>query len=165
VLTNIEGDGAYRVNYRSYRLAVLLLLLPPLMLYEHGRALFNGSIAGSDLAALLLGVLLPLVGAYLLVEFSSFTFSRQDNCFSWRWRNLLRRKSLDVPLDRVLQVRRESVESGDSNGRGFSYRLVVVLDDERVVGLTRTYSSFHARHLDRIIDQVREYLGHVVPMR
>jgi hypothetical protein len=165
MLISKQDDDAYRVHYRSYRLALVLMVLPPLMLYEHAPALLDGSIAGSDLAALLLGVLLPLIGAYFLVEFSSFTFSQHDNRFRWRWRNSFRRKSLEIPLDRVKHVRRESVESGDSSGSGYSYRLVVVLDDNRVIGLTRGYSGFHDRQLDRIVNQVREYLGHVVPMR
>jgi hypothetical protein len=165
MLISKQDDDAYRVHYRSYRLALVLLLLPPLMLYEHAPALFDGSITGSDLAALLLGVLLPSIGAYLLVEFASFTFSLHDNRFHWRWRNLLRRKSLEIPLNRVVRVRRESVESGDSSGSGYRYRLVVVLDDNSVIGLTRGYSGFHDRQLDRIVNQVREYLGHVVPMR
>ena len=165
MLVSKQDDDAYRVHYRSYRLALALMVLPPLMLYEFTPALLDGNIASSDLAALLLGVLLPLIGAYLLVEFSSFTFSQQDNCFRWRWRNLLRRKSLEIPLDRVKHVRRESVESGDSGGSGYSYRPVVVLDDNHVIGLTRSYSGFYDRQLDRIVNQVREYLGHVVPMR
>jgi len=160
-----RDDSALRVHYRSYRLALVLLVLPPLMLYEHFPALLDGSIEPSDLAALIIGVGLPLLGAYLLIEFASFSFARRDNLFSWRWRNLLRRKSLELPLQRVVQVRRESIESGDSGGSGRSYRLVVVLDDGRIVGLTRSYSGIHDRKLDQVVDQVREYLGHVVPMR
>jgi len=160
-----QDDSALRVYYRSYRLALVLLVLPPLMLFEHVPALLDNSIETSDLAALILGVVLPLFGAYLLIEFASFSFSRRDSLFTWRWRNLLRSKSLELPLDRVVRVRRESVESGDSGGSGYSYRLVVVLDDGTVIGLTRSYSAIHDRKLDRIVDQIREYLGHVVPMR
>jgi len=160
-----QDDSALRVHYRSYRLAALLLLLPPLMLWEFGPRLVDGSLDHSDLAALLLGVLLPLIGAYLLAEFSSFTFSRRDNRFCWSWRNLLRRKRLEVPLERVVHVRREGLESGDSGGKGYSYRLVVELDDERVIGLTRSYSGMHDRQLDHIVEQIREYLGHVVSIR
>ena len=165
MLVTEQDESALRVHYRSYRLALVLLVLPPLMLFEHVPALLDYSIDTSDLAALILGVVLPLLGAYLLIEFASFTFSRRDNRFSWRWRNLLRRKSLEVPLERVVRVRRESVESGDSGGSGYSYRLVVVLDDGSVIGLTRSYSGIHDRKLDHIVDQIREYLGHVVPMR
>lgn len=157
-----QDDSALRVHYRNYRLALLLLLLPPLMLYEHVPALLDGSIVRSDLAALGLGVLMPLLGAYLLIEIGSFSFSRRHNRFRWRWRNLLRRESLDLPLQQVIGVRREAMQAGDS---GYSYRLVVVLDDGRVIGLTRGYSGFHDKQLDRIVDQVREYLGHVVPLR
>jgi hypothetical protein len=160
-----RDDSALRVHYRSYRLALVLLVLPPLMLFQHFPALLDRSIERSDLAALIIGVALPLLGAYLLTEFASFSFSRRDNLFSWRWRNLLRRKSRAMPLQRVARVRREAVESGDSGGSGYSYRLVVVLDDGSVIGLTRSYSGIHDRKLDHIVDQIREYLGHVVPMR
>jgi hypothetical protein len=165
MLTSKQDDSALRVHYRSYRLAALLLLLPPLMLWEFGSRLVSGGLDPSDLAALLLGVVLPLIAAYLLFESASFTFSRRDNLFRWDWRNLLRRKRLEVPLERVIHVRREGLESGDSGGKGYSYRLVVVLDDERVIGLTRSYSGLHDRQLDRIVGQIREYLGHVVPIR
>ena len=70
-----QDDCALRVHYRSYRLALVLLVLPPLMLIEHVPAVFDGSIDRSELAALGLGVLLPLIGAYLLVEIASFSFS------------------------------------------------------------------------------------------
>ena len=30
-----RDDSALRVHYRSYRLALVLLILPPLMLFEH----------------------------------------------------------------------------------------------------------------------------------
>ena len=160
-----RDDSALRVHYRSYRLALALLILPPLMLFEHLPALLDRSIEPSDLAALIIGVALPLLGAYLLIEFASFSFSRRDNLFSWRWRNLLRHKSCEWPLQRVARVSREAVESGDSGGSGYSYRLVVVLDDGSVIGLTRSYSGIHDRKLDHIVEQIREYLGHVVPMR
>jgi hypothetical protein len=165
MLTSKQDDSALRVHYRSYRLAGLLLLLPPLMLWEFGPGLLRGSLGHSEIAALLLGVALPLIGAYLLFEFSSFTFSRRDNRFLWEWRNLLRRKRLEVALERVVHVRREGIESGDSGGSGYSYRLVVELEDGRIIGLTRSYSGLHDRQLDRIVEQIREYLGHVVPIR
>ena len=160
-----QDDSAYRVHYRSYRLGTTLALLPLLILYEHGPTLIDGSITNSALAGLILGVALPLLGAYLLIEFSSFRFSVSNNQFCWRWRNLVRRKSLEVPLDRVVHVHREAIESGDSSGQRYTYRLAVVLDDQSVIGLTRGYSSHHGKQLETIVNQIREYLGHVVPMR
>ena len=162
MLTSKQDDTGFVVHYRSYRLALVLLLLPPLMLFEHLPALLDGSIDNSDIVALALGVLLPLIGAYLLIEIASFSFSQHDGLFRWRWRNLLRRKSLDLPLERLVSVRREAVEAGDS---GLSYRLVVELDDHSIVGLTRAYSGYQDKQLDQIVDQIREYLGHIVPMR
>ena len=162
MLVITQDDSALRVHYRSYRLALVLLVLPPLMLIEHVPAVFDGSIDRSELAALGLGVLLPLIGAYLLVEIASFSFSQRDNLFQWRWRNLLRRDSLQLPLERVVGVRREAIEAGDS---GYSYRLVVVIDDGRIIGLTHGYSGFQDKQLESIVDQIREYLGHVVPLR
>jgi len=159
-----QDESAYQVHYRSYRLGAALALLPPLMLYEHGPALLDGSIDNSALAGLILGVLLPLLGAYLLIEFSSFRFSVGNNKFGWRWRNLIRRKTLEVPLDRVVLVRREAIESGYSDSQQYTYRLVVVLDDQTVIGLTRGYSSHHGKQLEMIVNQIREYLGHIVPI-
>ena len=62
-------------------------------------------------------------------------------------------------------MRRESLEAGDAGGSRYCYRLVVALDDDSIIGLTRSYSGIHDRQLDRIVEQIREYLGHVVPMR
>jgi hypothetical protein len=160
-----QDESAFRVHYRSYRLGMLLLLTPPLMLYEFAPSVIDGSIERSALVGLIIGVMVPLLGAYYLVEFASFSFSQHDNQFCWRWRNLLRHKSLEIPLQRIVQVRRESLESGDSAGLQYTYRLVVVLDDESIVGLTHGYSRVHGKQLDQIVNQIREYLGHVVPLR
>jgi hypothetical protein len=165
MFTSEQDDSAYRVHYRSYRLGALLLLAPPLMLYEYAPSVIDASIETSALAGLIIGVLLPLIGTYFLIEFASFSFSLRDNQFCWRWRNLLRHKSLEIPLQRIVQVRRESLESGDSAGVRYTYRLVVVLDDGNIVGLTRGYSRVHGKQLDQIVSQIREYLGHVVPLR
>ena len=165
MLSATEDADGYRVHYRSYRLALVLLLLPPLMLFEHLPSLLDGSIDNSELAALVIGVLLPLLGAYLLIEIASFSFSLHDNRFRWQWRNLFRRRALELPLERVVRVRRESVDAGDSSGSGYSYRLVVDLDDGQVIGLTRSYSGTHDRRLDQIVEQIRAYLGHIVPLR
>ncbi len=159
-----EDDSEYRVQYRSYRLAVVLLLLPPLVLIELGPGLVGGDTGTSELTALILGLLLPLIGTYFLIEFASFSFSRQEGLFRWRWRNLLRHKAGEVPLARIVQVRREAIESGDTAGNRRSYRLVVILNDNTVVGLTRGYSSFHDKQLDLIVEQIREYLGHIEPL-
>ena len=160
-----EDDSEYRVHYRSFRLAVVLLLLPPLMLIELLPGLIDGDPDSGELTALMLGVLLPLIGAYFLIEFASFSFSRQEGLFRWRWRNPLRHKAGEVPLERIVEVRREAIESGDSAGNRRSYRLVVILDDNTVVGLTRGYSGFHDKKLDLIVEQIREYLGHIEPLR
>ena len=159
-----QDDCGYRVHYRSYRLGVLMLILPPLMLFEFGPGLIAGSLDASELTALIIGVLMPLLAAYLLIEFSSLSFSLKENRFNWRWRKLLRSKSLEIPLQRIVHVRRDRLESGDSAGLQYTYRLVVVLDDETVIGLTRGYSTVHGRRLNTIVNQIREYLGHVVPM-
>lgn len=160
-----EDDSAYQVHYRSFRLAVVLLLLPPLMLIELLPGLVDGDPASGELTALILGVLLPLIGAYFLIEFSSFSFSREEGLFRWRWRNLLTHEAGEVPLERIVQVRREAIESSDSAGNRRSYRLVVMLDDNTIVGLTRGYSGFHDKKLAQIVEQIREYLGHIEPLR
>lgn len=162
MLTSKQDETGFVVRYRSYRLALVLLILPPLMLVEHLPALLDGSIDNSDLVALALGVFVPLIAAYLMIEIASFSFSQRDNLFRWQWRNLLRHKSLDLPLERVMSVRREAVEAGDS---GLSYRLIVELDDHSIIGLTRAYSGYQDKQLDQIVEAIRAYLGHIVPMR
>ena len=155
-----EDDSTYRVSYRSYRFAVILLLLPPLMIYELGADAIGGNADGGELLALALGVFLPLIAAYFLVELSGFSFSKQDDLFRWSWHNLLRRNSGEIPLQNIIQVRREAIDSGDAAGNRLSYRLVVDLDDGRSIGLTRGYSGFHDKKLELIVDDIREFLGH-----
>lgn len=158
-----ERDGnTLKVHYRSYFAGLLLLIIPPLFAWELGVGLLDGSLETSEKIGFALGLLLPLAGAYFLVEFACFSFSREDGRFRWWWRNLLRRRSGDVPLERIARVGRESMEASDSAGSQRIYRLVVELDDDTVIPLTRSFSGLHDRKLDRIADQVREHLGHVV---
>ena len=51
-----------------------------------------------------------------------------------------------------------------STGLRYIYRLVVVLDDDSVIPLTRGFSGLYDKKIDRIVDQIREYLGHVVAL-
>lgn len=160
-----EDDTSYQVHYRSYRFAVVLLAVPPLMLIELGPGLLGDNSANAELSALILGVALPLIGAYFLIEFASFSFSRDEGLFRWRWRNLLRSKTGEVTLERIVGIRREAIESADSTGNRHSHRLVVDLDDGTVIGLTRGYSGLHSKKLDLIVEEIREFLGHVTPLR
>ncbi|UCH41220.1 MAG: hypothetical protein JSU67_05965 [Gammaproteobacteria bacterium] len=165
MLATEQDESTYRVYYRSYFLSLLLLLIPPALLYEHGPSLLDGSIDASDLAGLIIGIVLPLLGAYYLTEFACFSFSLEQDVFRWRWHNFIRRREGQVPLQRVVKVRRESLESSGSAGLGYAYRLVVILDDDSVIPLTRGFSGLHGRKLDQIVDQIRAHLGHFVPVR
>lgn len=160
MLVTEEDESAYRVRSNSYVLALVLLCLPPLMLIKLGPGVIDGSIKTGELVGLFIGVLLPLAGAYYLFEFSSFTFSRTDGVFRWRWRNLLQKKTGGVPLTRIIKIRRDAIESGDSGGLQYSHRLVVILDDDTVIPLTRGYSGLHGKKLDQIVDQIRDFIGH-----
>jgi len=165
MLATEQNESDYRVTYRSYLLSLLLLLIPPALLYEHVPSLLDGSIDRSDFAGLIIGIVLPLVGAYYLTEFASFRFSLERDQFKWRWHNFIRRRSGQVPLQRVVKVRREALESSTSSGLQYSYRLVVILDDGSVIPLTRSFSGLYDKKLDQIVDQIREHLGHFVAMR
>ena len=145
--------------------SLVFLLIPPALLYHHAPALIDGSIANGELAGLVLGVLLPLGGAYYMTEFASFEFSLERDRFDWHWHNFIQRRSGQVPLQRVVKVRREALESSASSGLQYSYRLVVILDDDSVIPLTRGYSRLYGKKLDQIVNQIREHLGHFVPMR
>lgn len=160
-----ERDGnTLKVRYRSYLAGLLLLVIPIVLAWELGAELLDGNLEASEKTGLVLGVLMPLAGACYLIEFACFSFCREDGRFRWRWRNLLSRKSGDVPLDRIARVGRESMEASDSSGSQRIYRLVVELDDDTVIPLTRRFSGLHDRKLDRIVDQVREHLGHVLTL-
>lgn len=156
-----QNRSTYRVSYRSYRLGALMLVVPPALLYEYGGGLLAGSLETSELAGLGFGVLLPLLGAWFLIEFSSFSFCRDDGLLRWQRRNLWRRRAGEVALERIARVRRESMDSSDSGGVSYVYRLIVDLDDGSAIPLTRGFSGLHDRQLDRIVAQIREHLGHV----
>lgn len=161
-----ERDGTtLRVLYRSYLPGLLLLTVPPVLIFELGGGLLAGSLETSEKIGLAIGVLLPLAGAYLLIEFACFSFCRDDDRFRWRWRNLLRQESGEVSLVRIARVGREAMAASDSSGTQHIYRLVVELDDESVIPLTRGFSGLHDRKLERIVDQIREHLGHFVTTR
>lgn len=130
------------------------------MLIEHGASLLDGSIETDELIALSIGILLPLVAAYFFIEFASFTFSVESGLFSWRWRNLIGSKNGEVPLSRIVKVRRDALDSGDSGGQRYSYRLLVILDDNTMIPLTRGYSGLYDKKLDQIVEQIREHIGH-----
>jgi uncharacterized membrane protein (GlpM family) len=129
MLASETNETTYHVRYQSYVISLLLVLVPPAMLYQLGPSLLDGSIKTGELAGLGIGIILPLVGAYYMLEFASFTFSTDEDVFRWHWNNLLRRKSGAVPLGRVARVRREALETSVSSGSQYSYRLVVILDD------------------------------------
>jgi len=165
MLTTEQDESTYRVRYSSYVIPLIFLSLPPLLLVEHGPSLFDGSIKTSELVGLVIGILLPLTGAYFFIEFASFNFSIKDNLFSWRWRNLVKSNSGEVPLGRIVTVRRDALESGDSTGLQYSHRLMVILDDGTMIPLTRGFSGLYSKKLDQIVDQIREHIGHSAAMK
>jgi hypothetical protein len=130
------------------------------MLIELVPRVLDDSIKTGELVGLFIGILLPLIGAYYYIEFVSFTFSRTDGVFQWRWRNLFKNKAGEVPLSRIVKVRRDAIESGDSGGLQYSHRLVVILDDDTIIPLTRGYSGLYSKKLDQIVDQIHDYIGH-----
>lgn len=164
MLTSDHDESTYRVRYSSYVIPLVFLSLIPLLLIEHGTSLVDGSIETGELIGLCIGLVLPLVVAYFFIEIASFTFSVEDDLFSWRWRNLITSKSGEVPLSRIIKVRRDELESGDSGGLKYSYRLLVILDDQTMIPLTRGYSGLYDKKLDQIVDQIREHIGHIADL-
>lgn len=160
MLTTEQDESIYRVGYSSYVIPLIFLFLPPLLLIEHGPSLVDGSIKTGELVGLVIGILLPLAGAYFFIEFASFNFSVKDNLFSWRWRNLVKVNSGEVPLGQIATVRRDALESGDSAGLQYTHRLLVILNDGTMIPLTRGFSGLYSKKLDQIVDQIREHIGH-----
>jgi len=160
MLTAEEDESAYQVHYKSYVAPLILLCIPPLVLFELVPSVIDNTIQTGELVGMLIGILLPSLGAYYFLEFANFTFSRADDLFHWHWRNLFRNKSGKVPLNRIVKVRRDGMESSNSDGLQFLYRLVVILDDDTIIPLTRGYSGLHDRKLDQIVDQIQDYIGH-----
>lgn len=158
----VEDDGnLLQVRYRSYLLGLLLLAIPPAMLYELGGGLLAGSLQANEKIGLAIGVLMPLAGAYYLIEFAGFSFSRADQCFRWHWRNLLRRSTGEVSFERIARVGRQSMDASDSSGAQRIYRLVVELDDATLIPLSRGFSGLHDRQLDVVAERIRRHLGHI----
>ena len=165
MLRTQQDESNYRVTYRSYLPSLLLLMIPPVMLYQLGPRLLEGSLDASELVGLALSFALPLLGAYFLTEIACFDFSLEQDSFSWRWHNFIQRRAGQVPLQRVVRIRRDALPFSGVGGHRFSYRLVAMLDDERVLPLTRGFSALYERELERIVKQIRAHLGHVVAAR
>ena len=165
MLTTEQDDNSFRIYYRSYVIALFLAIIAPLMIFEHAGSVIDGSIDRSDLAGLIIAIIVSVAGSYYMVEFSSFNFSNTSNTFSWRWRSLLRKTSGEVPLQRIVKVQREALESSGTPGVKYTYRLIVVLDDETIIPLTSGYSKLYDARLDQIAEQLRAFLGLVVPQR
>ncbi len=162
MLDTFEVDTDLEVRFRQYWLATFFLCIPPLLAIDQGPRWLAGDLSMGETLGLLIGLLLPALGAYYFFEFGRFTFSRRDNIFRWRWRNLLRKDSGEVALDRIVKIRRDALEASDLHSWNNSYRLIAILDNGQIVPLTRSYSAQHGKKLDQIVDQLRDYLGHFV---
>lgn len=162
MLDTFEVDTDLEIRFSQYWLATFFLCIPPLLVIEQGPRLLAGDLSTGETLGLFFGFLLPALGAYYFIEFGRFTFSKRDNVFRWSWRNMFRKDSGEVPLKRVVKIRRDALEASDLVGWQNSYRLVAILDDGQIVPLTRSYSSQHGKKLDQIVDQLRDYLGQMV---
>lgn len=165
-MLDIESDGnLLRIRYRSYLLGLLLLAIPPALAWELGGSLLHGDLDTGQQIGFALGVLLPIAGAYYLIEFSCFSFARDERRFRWHWRNLVRQSAGEVPFERIARVGRQSIDASDASGAQRIYRLVVELDDASVIPLSRGFSGLHDRKLEQISDRVRAHLGHITVPR
>ncbi|MEM7562628.1 MAG: hypothetical protein AAF353_06215 [Pseudomonadota bacterium] len=164
MLDIIENDTCVEVRFRQFLLAAVLLCVPPLMAFHQGPAFFAGTLSSGESLGLFLGLVLPTLTAFYFIEFGRFTFSLTENRFSWQWRNLFKSDSGSVSLDRVIKIRHEGLEASDLAWWQNAYRLVAVLDDGQVIPLTHSYSGQHGKKIDQIVDQLRDYLGHIAPM-
>jgi hypothetical protein len=100
MLTAEEDESTYQVHYKSYVTPLIFLCIPPLILFELGPSVLDDTIKTGELVGLLIGILLPLLGAYYFLEFANFTFSRADDLFHWRYSGLHDRK-LDQIVDQI----------------------------------------------------------------
>ena len=164
MLSYRQDDDHFTIRHSSWVIPVLLMLIPPALVIELGPSLVDGSIDRSEAVGLAIGIVIPLVALYFLFEISEFRFSNTDGLFHWRRRNLLHRESGQVPLSRVVRVRRDALESSNSSGLQYTYRLVVILDDDTVIPLSRGFSGMHDRLLDNIVKELRAFLGHLERM-
>lgn len=159
-----ETESSLEVSYRCLVPPLLLLIIPPAMLYEQGDQLLEGSLSRGETIGLFIGILLPLIIVAWFVEFARFEFSKSDDAFRWYWRNLFQKRRGEAWLGQVVRVSRDALEAKDLTGMQSSYRLLVTLDDGSHIALTRSYSGFHDHRLDKMVDQIRDYLGHFTPM-
>ena len=159
-----QAESSLEVRYRCFLPPMPLLVIPPGMIYEQGGSFLAGTLSRGETVGLLLGIAIPLIIVAYFVEFSEFSFNRRDGVFSWRQRHLFGHRGGDVSLNRVVKIQREDLDTRDLVGMQARFRLQVILDDGNSIALTRGYLGFYRRRLDQIVDEVREYLGHVTPM-
>ena len=164
MLTIRETEAGLEVCYRCLVPPLLLLIIPPAMLYEQSGRLLDGSITQGETVGLAIGIILPLVIAAWFIEFARFEFSKADDTFRWHWRNLFRQRSGEAWLGHVIRVSRDSLDAAELSGMESSYRLLVTLEDGSHIALTRSFSGFHDRRLKKMVDQIRDYLGHFTPL-
>ena len=160
-----EQDSVLELDSKHYLMPMALLVLIPLLLYELGPLLLRGELDRGELVGLGIGIALPIFFAFFFVEFGYFRFSLDERRFHWRWRNLLGRDQGEIELERVVGVRRETLESSGRLGWQNLHRLIVMLDDGSEIGLTRGYTTIQGRRMDEIVEQVRDYLEYVPAAR
>ena len=74
-----EAESRLVVRYRCLTLPLLLLVIPPGMLYEQGVSLLEGSLSAGETIGLLLGIVIPLIIVFYYVEIAEFSFDREEN--------------------------------------------------------------------------------------
>lgn len=104
-------------------------------------------------------LLFPIFLAHYLIEFSCFTFSNTDRLFKWERRGVFHKENGNVPYEDIKNIRRESLDNTSSPRLQYRYRLVVVTKEDKVIFLSRSYSSQDGKRLDETVERIRKHTG------
>ena len=164
MLKSNQSNNVLQITSGRWLLPACLLILPLLLLHQLGFALIAGQLDLGDLIGLTIGVFLPLIAACYLFESTRFKFSKHEGLFNWQRLGFFGRVKGEVPLYAVVKIKLEELEANDLIGMQTACRLIVVLDDDEEVALSRNYSKFQDKPLNALVKQIRDFLGQHTPM-
>ncbi|RME87653.1 MAG: hypothetical protein D6770_08910 [Anaerolineae bacterium] len=113
--------------------------------------------AEKSLAIALIGIAIGLL-SFLLPSVLTITADKSTGLLTLTYRSPWRQSVKEIPLDEILAVIVERLESSDEEGRRYTYRVAIVLRNGERVPLHSYYDSNRGRH-EETARRLRDFLG------